>query len=522
MPEAREAAVRDSGVRIAIKGFRVEGNAHISEAKLRADVQALREAVGKSLSLSELDAVAAAVTRYYRQNGYLVAVAYIRPQEVADGHVMISVLEGQLDRVRTQERAGYSAQTLASFVEEALCGRSAPDCHGTALETRRVERAVGLIADLPGVADASGTLSPGREVGSSDYTLNVEPGPAVSWRVGFDNYGNRYIGRERLSAYVRLDNLSGRGERIIGNVYTTTRGMDGGTLDASLPIGYDGWRGGLELSSFHYRLLAPFDVVDAHGRANVVTGYATYPLLRSSSDNIYLRGAYSAKQLSDSILGSVSDKRAGVFSLGVNGSSLDTFLGGGFTAGALNFFQGQMDYRFPLATGVKDGSGSYSKTTYNLSRDHTLAYPGATSRLSFYAAVQGQKAGRNLDSSESFSLGGPDGVRAYPQGEALGDSGHVATFELRYSFALPLFGGSDATVGLFRDLGRTTVNENPVPGYVGPTRRSLSGSGIALSLVKRDRFGLRLTWAARDSGSDPATAEPDSRSRFWLQALFNF
>ena len=522
MPEVRDPAMKDSGVRIAVKGFRVEGNAHISEAKLFADVLTLREAPGKSLSLSELNAVAAEVTRYYRQNGYLVAVAYIRPQEVADGLVTISVLEGQLDRVRTEERAGYSAQTLRSFVEEALCGQSAPDCHGTPLETRRVERAVGLVADLPGVADASGTLSPGREVGSSDYALNVTPGPAVSWRLGLDNYGNRYIGRERLSGYMRLDNLSGRGERIVANLYTTTRGMDGGTLDASLPIGYDGWRGGVELSSFDYRLLAPFDVVDAHGRANVLTGYATYPLLRSNADNIYLRGAYSAKQLSDSILGSVSDKRAGVFSLGVSGSGIDTFLGGGFTAGALSFFQGQMDYRFPLAAGAKDGSGNYGKTTYSLSRDHTLAYPGATSRLSLYAAVQGQKAGRNLDSSESFSLGGPDGVRAYPQGEALGDSGHVATLELRYSFAIPLFGGSDATVGLFRDIGRATINENPVPGYAGPAKRSLSGSGIALSLVKRDRFGVKLTWASRDSGSDPATAEPDSRSRFWLQAIFNF
>jgi hemolysin activation/secretion protein len=522
VPEVRDPAMKDSGVRIAVKGFRVEGNAHISEAKLFADVLTLREAPGKSLSLSELNAVAADVTRYYRQNGYLVAVAYIRPQEVAGGLVTISVLEGQLDRVRTEERAGYSAQTLRSFVEEALCGQSAPDCHGTPLETRRVERAVGLVADLPAVADASGTLSPGREVGSSDYALNVTPGPAVSWRLGLDNYGNRYIGRERLSGYMRLDNLSGRGERIVANLYTTTRGMDGGTLDASLPMGYDGWRGGVELSSFDYRLLAPFDVVDAHGRANVLTGYATYPLLRSSADNIYLRGAYSAKQLSDSILGSVSDKRAGVFSLGVSGSGIDTFLGGGFTAGALSFFQGQMDYRFPLAAGARDGSGNYGKATYSLSRDHTLAYPGATSRLSLYAAVQGQKAGRNLDSSESFSLGGPDGVRAYPQGEALGDSGHVATLELRYSFAIPLFGGSDATVGLFRDIGRATINENPVPGYAGPAKRSLSGSGIALSLVKRDRFGVKLTWASRDSGSDPATAEPDSRSRFWLQAIFNF
>jgi len=41
-------------------------------------------------------------------------------------------------------------------------------------------------------------------------------------------------------------------------------------------------------------------------------------------------------------------------------------------------------------------------------------------------------ASRNLTSAEKFSLGGATGVRAYPSGEALGDTGYVFQGELRY------------------------------------------------------------------------------------------
>lgn len=73
----------------------------------------------------------------------------------------------------------------------------------------------------------------------------------------------------------------------------------------------------------------------------------------------------------------------------------------------------------------------------------------------FYVFAHGQLANRNLDSSEQFYLGGADAVRAYPQGEAGGDSGYQATAELRYQ--TPVKGMS---MTLFADVGEVLARKD--------------------------------------------------------------
>ena len=54
-------------------------------------------------------------------------------------------------------------------------------------------------------------------------------------------------------------------------------------------------------------------------------------------------------------------------------------------------------------------------------------------------------------SAERFSLGGPTGVRAYPVGEALGDTGYV--FQAEYRYLIPGFkiaGGDVIALQLLR------------------------------------------------------------------------
>jgi hemolysin activation/secretion protein len=70
-------------------------------------------------------------------------------------------------------------------------------------------------------------------------------------------------------------------------------------------------------------------------------------------------------------------------------------------------------------------------------------------------AVSGQVANKNLDSSEKFSLGGATGVRTYPQGEADGNEGYLASVELRHNL-------NDALQAiLFYDTGAIRINQTP-------------------------------------------------------------
>ena len=71
-----------------------------------------------------------------------------------------------------------------------------------------------------------------------------------------------------------------------------------------------------------------------------------------------------------------------------------------------------------------DTAGRYSKLWAQVEVLHPLSDGSAVNfRLS------GQMASRNLDSSEKFLLGGYNGVRAYPEGEAAGDEALLARLE---------------------------------------------------------------------------------------------
>ena len=135
----------------------------------------------------------------------------------------------------------------------------------------------------------------------------------------------------------------------------------------------------------------------------------------------------------------------------------------------------------------------------------------------FYATAQMQLAGKNFDSSEKFSLGGAQGVRSYPSGEASGDEGYSGTVELRY--ALPQWLGATPSLVVFGDAGSVRINRNPFAA--GRNSRDLGAAGIGVTLVKDADFALRAFWAKKTTG-DPATADNDRSGRGWIQAVKYF
>jgi hemolysin activation/secretion protein len=532
-PAAPSMPQTASTATILVQAIRFTGNTHIDEAALRRAVPQIAQWQGQSVTLAQLDEIAEAVTRYYRQRGYFVAVAYVPRQTVSDGIVTIAVLEGRLDQTRIGRHGGYAPERLQRYENEALCGHSTSGCAGATLTRAPADRAVGLVSILPGVASASGTLSPGAQVGSSDYTLDAEPAPALTGAFGADNYGNEYTGRVRETGDLHWNNPLGIGDLLTADLAVSDRqGMSGtlgrgatnGLLDYSLPVGYDGWRVGADYSHLMYRLGAPFDVTDAHGGGHGFDAYVTYPVLLYLYKHLFVRASYGTKWLHDSVLTETFHTRDRTATLGVNGDAIDTWGGGGVTQYAATITRGQITYgNGQLPANTPNAAGHYAKLNLTVARDQTLAYlANNTHRLSLFGTVQGQWSDTNLDSVEKLSLGGPAGVRGYPVGEALGDEGATATLELHDSFVVPALGGDNLTLSVFRDQGWLTTNHTPWKGYQGPAHRNLGSTGLGVELLRQNHYRIKAMWAIRDSGGDRDTATRDHRSWLWLQAQIFF
>ena len=195
------------------------------------------------------------------------------------------------------------------------------------------------------------------------------------------------------------------------------------------------------------------------------------------------------------------------------GDSRDSFGGGGYNSFSLSLAYGHLSLDSEDAV-TNDAeahtAGNYTKGNLNLYRVQNV-----NSRLALHLSFAAQAASKNLDSSEKMSLGGPSGVRAYPVNEACGDSGYVATGELRWNLPNPTL-----QLAAYVDQGHVNANKSPWAG-AGVNGRTLSGAGLGLIFSRSGDYALRLDYAWKLSSED-AVAAPDSKERIWIQAVKYF
>lgn len=486
--------------------IRVTGSTAYPPARLEA---LLSEFGGRKTSLAEIRQGAATITQFYRAHGYPLARAYIPSQTIRDGVVEITVLEGHYGKLQIRDDAGVSKSLVRGTLKAAS--------NSNVIRSAPLERQLLLLQELQGVT-SSATLSPGEQVGTADLIVHLTPGQRYQGTIDADNFGNRYTGQLRMGIGFAAANLAGRGDQLaLRGVLTDEKGVVYGRVGYQMPI--DALRIGAALTRTDYVLGKQFTPLDAHGSATVSTLYALYPLIRTLAGSLDTQVAFSYQDLSD-IVGATSttDRRwSREVTLSVNGSVRDDFLGGGITSGSIAYVNGQLQIRDPTAWLIDQATamtaGTYEKFSYTGLRLQSLGRG-----FDLYIAMSGQLAGKNLDSSEKFALGGPNAVRSYPQGEGIGDSGLLGTLELRHVLA-DLGPFARAQLIAFLDGGRVNTNKNSF--LPGENVRSLFGGGIGLNLFTRNGYTVRGSWAWK-IGGQPALSDTDSRSRGWIQAGKSF
>ncbi|HZX50519.1 ShlB/FhaC/HecB family hemolysin secretion/activation protein [Pseudomonas sp. XK-1] len=465
---------------------------------------------GEELSLGQLQQMAARIAAFYHENGYFVAQAYLPAQEIQQGAVTIAVVEGRYGDISLRNQSNLSERQANS----ALDGLNS----GEVIDSAPLESRLLLLSDTPGV-NVRSTLVPGASVGAADLIVDVTPGQRVTGSIDADNAGNYYTGEYRLGATLNINNLAGQGDVATLRALSTFDGLNYGRAAYQMQFGKA--TAGVAYSRMEYELGKGFSDLDANGTADIFSVFGSYPLLRSRRSNLYAQLGYDYKTFEDRIdaIPLVTDKNIHVLMASLHGNHRDDFAGGGLTAASLTWSTGVLDIETPEARAA-DGVTARSNGHYDKLGFHVMRLQHITDRVSLYGAVSGQVASKNLDSSEQMSLGGMYGVRAYPQGEAFGDEGYLATLEAR--LLLPQF--SDQQVGQvhligFVDGGSVTVNKDPWDG--SDNSRTLSGAGVGVNWIDNNNFSVKAYYAQK-LGSEEATAAPDSNGRLWVQLVKYF
>lgn len=515
-PVKRELGKRDDNLTIDVNAFSVADDA--PEALRLALARITAPYVGKGRSYEDLVNAASDITRFLQRDlGLYLGYAYIPEQVPKDGVISIAVLVGKLDKYvlncTEEDQLPVRCDVIRGYLDQLRSG--------DVLTVQAVERAIFLVGDLRGIS-LRAEVKEGSEPGTAILELTPRADRQWSGKVDADLNGSRFIGRERLGAMLSYDSPLGRGDGLtLSGVASVNGGMSFVLLGYNTPLFGNGLKVGASVSGLRYELDEEEFPLGLNGSGVTVNTFALYPWLRSRNINLFALGSLDLKHYEDSAAGTTTVKQVDVLGMGVTGDFRDSLLGGG-----VNTFQATLNLgtlRFPdgKPPGL-DSDDRFAKINLAYTRLQALI----DGRLMAYGSVQGQYALRNLDTTEQFRAGGPDGVRAFAPGEGTGDSGLVATGELRWLPPESIFDrwARELVFSVFADVAYVHLRQDPTQILrAADYRNEARYAGVGLSAVwaRQKAYSMRLSVAHPVRGV--ATGDTQERKpRVYFQASYFF
>lgn len=484
----------DDGETVEVRQIVFGGEVVFSQEKMLPLVQ---DCLGKRLTISDLNKQVDLITQYYRQHGYFVAKAYLPNQQIHQGIVKINVLIGHYDRVIVHNQTAISSAVIQNQLK--------PLHSGKVIELAELERTLWLLEDLPGVK-AKATLAPGQFTGTSDLIVDLTKVPtSVETSISIDNGGDRFTGTTQTAADVKIPNVGSNGSLLFLHGVTTGSGLSSGEIEYAFPWGFPGGKITVGYSKLHYVLGDQFADLAAGGTADDVHFGYSYPWVRSRNQNVYGFLTYSQKRMMDELQSLAVHKKSRLWTVGINGDFAEDGWGAGYS---LSYSQGQLQVEEDPDPFDRDDQSSGKFGKWNLSYTYRR---DVTEQVHWLLSLTGQLATSNLDSSEKIFLGGVHGVRAYPTGEAAGDSGLLATLELHRRWGR----NNHWDIFSFVDAGRIKKMVHPFDDGE-PNFSSLAAYGLGLIYQGPSGFTMEVSYAEKLTPARALT-DRDRHGRLWFR-----
>lgn len=402
--------------------------------------------LGQPASQSILEALRTEVINFLAAQ-HLVATVNT-PNISFSGEMTVDVNIETLGRVEVEyNKSPLSPGWAIKIIEAAIRP-------GAVLRLDKLESAMLKLNDLGGV-QARAKLSQSANEGQTNIILTLDKVDQLQGQINLNNETLPYTGPYQAQVYGIFESLFGRGEIVTldasysGNI--DWYGSRSSGIDFSWPISPDGLQLIGSYAWADYRLLDQYISSNSVGNSNNATIGVSQPLWRRPKSNIDLSiigeyGAYS--QYQNGSPGSLVD--VPVVRVSLQGNHQDNlFNGTGLNAYVLTISGGstesgedQVQNLLPYSAADYFKNGAWGKAFLVYNRYQSFA----NSNLSLELFAQAQVATGSLYSSEQFSLGWPNAVRAYSPGEAMGNAGASVQFTARYQVfgALALKGFVDA------------------------------------------------------------------------------
>ena len=526
-------AIGPAESKLVVSRVMFTGNTVFKSAELERIVA---PAIGKEMTLGELNELIGKVSDYYVAHGYILAQAYLPPQEIRDGMVEVAILEGEVGAIEVSGNKRYRSNTILNAMDPVRKRR--------VLNEAVLETSLNELNSYPGLK-VRAALKPGARRGVSDLQLTAEERIPYTLAANIDNYGSRLTGPWRYGTTVGIGNLMGRGDNLTLTGLKSNTRLFFTNIGYVIPISHAGTRLSLNWNHSENVVGEEFSISRPTGRADIASGDIHQTIIKTAALGLTVNAGFDFKTIRNIINGSLangSKDELRVFRAGLHGEYQDKWRGRNFFG--LTVHQG-VDFwgastqnapgtSFQVATGVGGGPGYFTKLTGDLARYQSLGLPFIQSWPILpsifndsYVILRatGQVASDRLLSSERFSIGGYYTVRGYPVSEKIGDHGYAASAE----FVIPVpssrkipFSGlawkQVVQLAFFVDHGAVFVSPVTFPAGVSAPlpQEYLTGAGVGLRInlpfgvpkpVDRGQLALKIDWASAIGRPRPSSRD---------------
>lgn len=466
-----------------------------------SDILAAAKAIDR---LSELKLLAQRIEQLVQSKGFPFFYVVVPDQEIFNGRVRMLAVNGKIDRVVRIE--GQARRLSDERVQEYF--RELIESGG--FKRADFERTMLLINELPATS-ARLLLSPGNAPGLVDAKLDLDQGPLMRWSVNLNNQGAESTGRERITTNLKLNDLSGRGDRLSLTVSKTSRDLTAGVVEYRVPIGVRGLSAQFTALRSGFGVDAGLNSLGVKGSTRSAEAALSYPLWLRFDGRVVAEAATSRRSTGNEIeMLDPMRKSLQVNRVGLRATLSDSLGGGGVTSVRMGFTSGVTT---PISGYTDLSRRNFREQIFEVSRNQTLA-PDTT----LFLSVSGQRTRDALDGSEQIALGGAGAVRAYGGATLFADQGDLYKAELTHVLAADL--GMFGRLRGFAFYDRGVAFMDPVIGG----RNTISGAGFGLSLMRWTFYEVRATYAKR-IGTSQGGKLPEDQSQsgqFWLNLVAFF
>lgn len=388
---------------------------HLVDApNMSKDALARVNSLIKPLQGQEIDAVLLQrvlneLTRYYQGEGYTKAQAYLPLQSIIEGKVDVLVASARLNAVNVENlshvRDGYLNYLLSKV----------HDSTHKSIKQEELNNYLLRLTDL-GIFHINGEFTENDEHGfNPDLELQVKDVKPYDFTIFADNEGNESSGRYRFGGQLDVKNLTGSADSFSLFYARTDKEQNNVSLNFEIPVNSHPTVVGVNYCYSNYELAGDYKALGAEGHSSSIEAYVKEPLYRDPNNIFTFKSGIAYKSLSDEFK---------TFDLEFKKHSLSGYARFDYT----KYF----DEKYSFSSSAKLTYGHlYMDDEYDLMPENSYFIFNSDSMFSYritdktlyLAELNLQLASKSLDGSESFQIGGFNGLKAYESSDLAGDGG---------------------------------------------------------------------------------------------------